>query len=171
MVYLSQNKKIAVSALAIFLFSFVAMLGFLQNNVPGPSNHGSASVLDLEDHHEDEELIDDSSPGFMTSADGLFLSVNELFCLEVSENCQSFIGESLFDHVKADGNADLIADYARLIQDGESVSGIGPVLLGTDMEAGKLILLHAKPVLGENGKVKEIVFEVKDLTKQVKALK
>lgn len=165
-----QNKKVAVCAMVLFTMSFAGMVSFLSHQ---PVNeHGSANVLHAvhKDEAEDFSRFDkEAEPIFVTDAKGTFVYINESFCRLLNYECFALLDENMFDHMKADGNADLMADYTKLLQEGEAIEGIGPVVMGGSSGVERLLLLSAEPVK-EKDKVVQIIFTTKDLTKQVKGL-
>lgn len=165
-----QNKKVAICAMVLFTMSFVGMVGFLGHQ---PTNeHGTANVFHAV-HSEDAEdfshFDSEKEAVFVTDSEGTFIYINESFCRILSYQCFEMLDENMFDHMKADGNADLIASYAKLLQEGEKVEAIGPVIMGGNAGLERLLLLSAEP-LKEKDKVVQIIFRAKDLTKQVKGL-
>lgn len=165
-----QNKKVAICAMVLFTMSFAGMVGFLSHQPAG--EHGSADVFHAvhKEEAEDFSRFDKAKEAvFVTDAKGTFAYINESFCRLLDYECFELLDENMFDHMKVDGNADLMESYATILQEGEKVEAIGPVIMGGSSGVERLLLLNAEPVKEKN-KVVEIIFEAKDLTKQVKGL-
>jgi len=173
--FLSQNKKIAISAAVVFVLSFIMMIVFLSYN-SSLGVHGKTDVFhidgfeDMEGAESFDTYDDDKVPTFVTSSDAMIEYMNGSFCDLLDTNCNKVIGESLFDYFKTDDNSSLIENYTKLIQEGESIEGMGPVVIESE-HSEKLVLLNAEPALDEEGKVIYLIFKVKDITKQAESLK
>lgn len=178
---MTQNKKIAISAVSLFLVSFSILLftlegggnvesGHNQANVMGSSHttEGVAEIVDPEVKYEGY-IGEEKSPFFVTTADGKIVYSSKDFCRLLSVKCDDFVGEKFFDYINSKDLSDVVSDQTKIIQSGKSVTGIGPYR----MIKGKkevLLLLNAYPILDKDEKVSEIVFAVKDLTNQVEEL-
>lgn len=173
----SQNNKIAISAIAVFLASFSLMLFFLGDK-GGDLNHGKTDVLQIEETNGEsiqnidleatyrEYLGNMEDPIFVTDANGTFTFSSEDFCAMLGVRCQNLLNRKLFDFVNSEDLSVLIEKYTHLIQEPDQIDGIGPIrMIRRNKE--HLILLSAKPVTDKEGKVSEIVFAVKDITEQV----
>lgn len=165
---LSQNNKIAISAVAVFIVSFTSMVMFLEDKVD-PSTTQANTLHVAKDPHDFAEFDEDESPVFITNVEGEFLYTNDKFCKLVGGKCVKKDDLSIFDYVKENDHADLAPVYAKLLQNKEKLEAIGPVIM---VAKGKesLILLSAEPVLGRKEKVEYVVFRAKDLTEQAKGL-
>lgn len=181
MLKLSQNKKIALSAIALFLVSFSLMLFFLNNGFES-TNHSQVNVLEINGHagYSSEAvdlemsyrnyLKDPNAPFFVTDATGEIKYAGKDFCQFLSVKCDVFVGSVLFDYINSKDLSTVVADHTKLIQEGEPAEGLGPYrMLKRDKEL--LLLFNAYPVSDKDGKVSEIIFSVKDLTEQVEELK
>lgn len=188
MTNISQSKKIAVAAIAIFLISFSMLLFFLKDFEPkgstahtdvlnATSNHQEAVVEEvveeelpvyLEHLHEDhaDEL---DAPIFVTNSEGEIEYANEYFCKLINSKCDSVKGNIIFDYVNTKDISDLAAAHGKLVHDGEETDGLGPFR----MLKGKteiLLLFTAEPLIGDDDKVAHIIYKVKDITEKVNEL-
>ncbi len=174
MTQFSQNKKIAVSAIALFIMSFTMML-FVLENADNSNSHNKADVLHVgEQAKEDldakykEYVQDQDAPMFVTDAEGNILYSGEDFCELLGIPMKTLEGVTLFDIINSKDLPDLIADHAKILQNGEKVEGMGPYRMIKGKEE-ILLIMNAYPIL-EDKKVLEVVFSVKDITEQVEEL-
>jgi PAS domain S-box-containing protein len=176
---LTQNRKIAITAVALFLLSFAFMLFFLKNggegshsqvDVLGAGNHGEeSSEVDMESFYREYTEGNQLEPIFVTNTEGIVSYSVEAFCDLISVECETLIGSSIFDYINSEDLTAVFSNHTKLIQDGEVDEGIGPYrMLKSDKEI--LVLLSVYPILGEDEKVTELVFLVKDLTEQVEEM-
>ena len=178
---ISQNKKIALSAVAIFIVSFSIMLFFLGDN-PGGLNSAETNVLNSGGHGEQSESNDSvvkyseelvslalkaEEPIFVVSAEGIFERANSNFCNILDFECDKLKGKKLFDFISKDDIADLVSAHSELILYGKNMDGIGPIKF-TNKKSERLLLLSAKPLGDDKGKVSHIIFAAKDLTEIIK---
>lgn len=181
MLKLSQNKKIAVCAIALFLISFSVMLFFLENkgddlvhsaaNVLHGTDHDSEHVpapLTNEDHYR-SFLAEEDAIMFVTNGEGEFTHLSDDFCDLLEVDCENLAGNLLFDYINVKDLSTAAAAHTRLIQQSEPMEGLGPYRMLKGNEE-VFLLLNAYPVLDSEGRVSEIVFSVKDLTSQVEEL-
>lgn len=173
----SQNNKIAISAIAVFLASFSLMLFFLGDRGV-ELKHGKTDVLQIEETAGEsiqnigleatyrEYLGNMEDPIFVTDANGTFTFSSENFCAILGVKCQNLLNMKLFDFVNSEDLSILIEKYTHLIQEPDKIDGIGPIRM-IKRNKEHLILLSAKPVIDKEGKVSGIVFAVKDITEQV----
>jgi PAS domain S-box-containing protein len=179
----SQNNKIAVSALAVFLASFSLML-FILGGKGGEFSHGGTNVLQSDRAHEESAVEIDplnleatyrvylsnfNDPIFVTSPEGRIRFASEGFEDILATPSSKLVGKKLFDYVNSEDLSDMVEVYTRTIQNGNKVEGIGPIrMIRKNKE--RLLLLSAKPVINSEEKVSGIIFAVKDLTEQLKLL-
>ncbi len=165
---LSQNNKIAVSALAVFIVSFTSMVMFLDENVDLDETH--ANVLHVaKDPNNFASFDDGEAPMFITNVEGEVLYKSADFCALLQKSCKKSDDENVFDYVKESDHADLAPIYAKLVQSGKEIGAIGPlVMLSGGSE--KLVLLDAKPIFDRKENVEFVVFSAKDLTEKAKDL-
>lgn len=165
---LSQNKKIAISAVALFIVSFSTMLFFLGSEGMNPE-HGGANVIEAENAGKHAEEVTDGGVTFVTDVEGVIKEADPGFCELIRKECVRLVGKKLFDYVNKEDLADLASVYGKLAQNGEKMDAIGPIrVLGGKNE--KLLLLSAEPIKDKEGKVLSIRFAVKDITEKVKGL-
>lgn len=181
MAKISQNKKIALSAVAIFIVSFSVMLFFLGDNQGGLGS-GEANVLNSGGSHgEQTETIDlakyseesisealkADEPIFVVTAEGIFDKANSNFCNILDFECEKLKGKKLFDYISKDHIADFVSAHSELILYGKNMDGIGPIKMANKKHE-RLLLFSAKPLADEDGKVSHIIFAAKDLTEIIK---
>ena len=170
---LSQNNKIAISAIAVFIVSFSVMLFFLENSNSGLSDSGKASVMHASEAHVEEGIFvdiedvyksyttSDEDPIFVTNPEGDIKYSEQVVCDIFRSKCDAMDGELIFDHIDSRDLADFTGTYAKIVQTGESKQALGPYRIHDS-----LVLLSAFPIEGEEG-VHSVVFAVKDITAQV----
>jgi PAS domain-containing protein len=183
MIILSQNNKIALSALAIFLVTFASMLFFLGDH--DISGSGGADVLNSHGDASDEEmqlvgssLFVEEMAAVKNSPLPVIITDNELtihysrgdFCEFLEISCEEVDGKTLFELVGTDDVVDLASLNLKLVQDGVKIDSIGPYKIGITDEA-KLVLLSATPVKDKEDKVFRIIFEIKDITERIEMFK
>lgn len=178
----SENNKIAISAIAVFIVSFSLMFTFLGDS-DGTLNSAKTDVLEAESGHTESEsaetdqetdyrtaLENYSDPIFVTNAEGVFKFASGNFCELIGADCGKIIDKKFVNYINAKDHADLVAVYTKIIQNGEKMDAIGPFRVGNGQDE-KLVLFSAKPKLDKDDKVVEIIFIAKDLTQQVQGLK
>lgn len=173
---LTQNNKIIVSAIAIFLVSFALMLFFLENN-GADLDHGRVDVLHSGEHREDASLEtfyrnylkDVDALMFVANVEGEVNFADSEFCGFLAVGCEEFVGSVFFDYINSKDLSAFTADHSKLIQEGEAIEGLGPYRMLKGNEE-ILVLLNAYPILDKDDRVTEIVFSVKDLTEQVEEM-
>ncbi len=183
MLNLSQNKKIAISAISLFLISFTSMLFFLKNNGDDLSD-GQANVAGSNGHQteqtEQAEVADketvyrgylgnEENPIFVVNTEGTIVFASDNCCELLSVVCDQFVGKLFFDYINTKDLSALVAEHTKLIQDPKLTENIGPYrMIKSDKEI--LVLFDAYPILDDNKKVTEIIFAVKDITEQAEEL-
>ncbi len=156
---LSQNRKIAISTVAVFLASFCFMIVFLA----GSDKSAEFGKTDVMSATENNDIV------FSTGPEGNFLGASEPFCLLVEKNCTAIKEHRLFDIINSEDLSDFASVHAKLLQEGESVKGLGPFRFKDQNDGYKLLLLDAVPQK-EEGKVIRIIFSARDLTEHIKNL-
>lgn len=179
---LSQNKKIAISAVSLFIVSFSTMLFFLSGGNLNPEDL-KAGISEGESQLEDQENQENTAQikpkkavesskrdmGFVTDVEGVIQKANPGFCKLINEDCEELVGKKFFDLVNKDDLGELASIYVKLGQEGKKMDAIGPIRL-IDMEKNKLVLFSAFPVKDEAGKVVKIRFSARDITEKVEDL-
>lgn len=177
---LSQNKKIAISAVSLFAASFSTMLFFLGGGTLNPDDL-KASVTKGKNHQEEatvakkeaeaeakpENLKEDTI--FVTDLEGFIQKANPGFCKLVSEECKELVGQKFFDLVNKDDLSELASIYGKLGREGKRMDAIGPIRL-IDGQDNRLVILSAFPVADKDGKVIKIRFSAKDITERIESL-
>lgn len=181
--FLTQNRKIAVAVMIVFVVSFSVMTFFLSKN-GGVTEHGKASVAHStsgetsgkgsalsEVEVKYRELLDeDESPVFATDPSGKFTFLSKSFCdmLRIND-CVTLEGKLFYDYVNADDLSQIISVHTDLLNKGKKVDGSGPYRIKSgDVE--KMVMLDIVPVLDKEENLETAVFAAHDITKQVKEL-
>jgi len=167
---LSQNRKIAMSAIAVFVASFTFMVIFLGGS---DTNLGSMKTDVLHASENTAELVDESTISddeliFVTDAEGVFIDASDSFCKLVSKSCKLLKGKKLFNYINSEDLADFASVHAKLLQGGARIDGLGPFRFISGSKE-KLLILSAKTKEDDN-KVVEIIFNAEDLTEQINQL-
>lgn len=178
----SENNKIAISAIAVFIVSFSLMFTFLGDSdgqlvsvktdvLEAESGHGGGESAETDQETDYRTVLENySDPIFVTNAEGVFKFASGSFCELISADCEKIIDKKFVNYVNAKDHADLIAVYTKIVQNGEKMDAIGPFRVSNGQDE-KLVLFSAKPKLDKDDKVVEIIFIAKDLTQQVQGLK
>jgi len=170
MATLSQNKKIAISAVLVLFISFFTMLFFLQNT-DEELRHGHVDVL----HTQEEDLTDEDKLGYFLSKteepmvavtpDAAVHEANNEFCDLLSVDCDDLNGQLLFDYVNSEDLSELFSDHSKTLQETDRIDGLGPYrMLKGDREI--LVMMSFDPILNEDQKVKYILLTAKDITEK-----
>jgi len=196
MIKLSQNKKIAISAISIFIISFSIMLFFLKNS-PQDTGKGQASVMHSNDessetangdsHEPSSEVTSGEAKGtvdiekayrsylkntknpiFVVDEEDKFTYVSSDFCDFMHARSGMLIGQLFLNYINNKDLALFIIDHNKAIQHGKEVYAIGPYRIKHENDE-HLVLFDIYPIL-ENGKVKHMVFGVKDITEKVEEM-
>jgi PAS domain-containing protein len=182
MLTISQNNKIAISALALFLVSFASIVFFLENggtnldsshvNVLHSTDHGNSSDIPEADPEAfyRGRIGDIGSPIIVIDAEAKITFLSKSFCSLVDTKCELIVDDLFYDHINTKDLPEFASNITKIIQDkSESSIAIGPYrLLKGEKEI--LVLFNAFTVLDKDDKVSEIIFSVKDLTEQVEEL-
>lgn len=186
---LTQNRKIAVAAIIIFLVSF-STLAFFLSRAGGDISAAQTDVIhNSSGNTEEDEAGNDVSgegeekhvysfmeyvaemqePLFVTNEEGLIQYANKEFCDIMNLDCEEIKNNSIFDYVNSKDVSDFAAVHGKIIHDGEKMDGIGPFRILKEKKE-LLLLLKAEPVLDDDDKVEYVIFCVKDITEQAEEL-
>ncbi|PKL36667.1 hypothetical protein CVV38_02060 [Candidatus Peregrinibacteria bacterium HGW-Peregrinibacteria-1] len=180
MTLIAQNKKIAVSALLIFILSFVIMMFLLQGGAGGIENL-KADVLNAHHDKKGDQAIDDEDdsldqvyaaleekydqPLVITKAEGKILYAGSTFCDLVAVDCDQVKQTMIFDYINTKDLHRFIASHAQLLSEREDNEVFGTFRFSKgDKES--LVLLSAYKVVKDDD-VENIIFMVRDLSDQV----
>ncbi len=182
MTKISQNTKVYISALSIFVVSLSVILFFFEGYEGSKGHHGKANVLGAgHENHEDldeQVLTIQNYKNYLSGLDHAWLVTNsageidhysEDFLDLVGGDTDKVVGKLLFDYVNTRDLPDLFSETSEVILDGKEKTSIGPFRINGENEE-LLALLNAKPVLDENQKVVKIIYEIKDLTEQIQEM-
>lgn len=185
---LSQNKKIALSALGVFIISFVTMLFFLKSsaftsmgdieaNILQSGGHESESKEDLNESGKGEEaeagyrgyLHETDEPLVVTNSEGKIEYISEDFCELIDVRCSILNDTLLFNYINVADLTDFVVAHSKLMQSEDILEGLGPFrMLKGDREI--LVLFNAHAVKSEDGNVSHIIFSANDITKRVEEM-
>lgn len=181
MLKFSQNLKILVAALSVFVISLSVILFFLeshdttleevQTNVLSHSGaeeeEGAENPLEqvYREKIEDEDV--EELPFFVTDAGGKFVYLTEEFCELLERSCKKLAGKVLFEYVNAKDLPELVVADTRVINKKEPLKGAGPYRLDAQ-EKEKVLIFNVYPILNNNKQISKMIFAVKDITDQVK---
>lgn len=180
---ISQNKKIALSVVAMFFVSFASMLLFLRSN-GSDTGHIQTEVLGA-DHTTSIELTEPSkweeeiiykglideinTPFVVTNVEGEMIFAESDYCELISTKCEYVEGKKIFDFINSRDLTDIFAHHTKMIQNRRSIKGMGPYrMLNDDEEI--LVLMSAYPILDDKDEVEKIIYTVRDLTQKVQEL-
>lgn len=181
MLKLSQNIKIAISALSVFVVSFSVMLFFLNGNEDNlknmqtnimhaekTTNEQTTGAGNLEKNYR-AKVDNSTDPLFILTADGNFVLLSEDFCKLLSKNCSELKNKSAFDYVNSKDLPELMADYSKVVSGEKLATEIGPFRMLNGKEEVYL-MFKLTSVLGKDKKVNEIIVLVKDITGKIQDL-
>lgn len=187
MLTLSQNKKIAISAVALFLMSFMGMLFFLENNGAEVEN-GHVNILEVGGHGDNDDgeegtevvvidpetmyrsyLDDTEDPIFVINAEGEIIFASDDCCDLLGTECRELEGTSFFEHINTKDLPDFVTAQMKIMNDPKLTEGMGPFRM-IKGEENIIVLFNAYPVLDEASKVQEVVFSINDITAQVEEM-
>ncbi len=184
MLTLSQNKKIAIAAVAVFMVSFSGVMFVFSGN----SSEITTSVLhnsDGEDHGENKDtnenkealekeyrelLGDEENAIFATDTEGRFEFVESQFCRMIRTNCDDLIeNKTVFELINSEDLPGFAGMHSKMIKDKEKMHGVGPYrMLKKDHEI--LVILNMVPVLDKEGDIERMIYSAKDITDQAQNL-
>lgn len=167
----SQNKKIAISSIALFAISFSTMIFFLGGDIEGAANvmgagsHGGGSAGE---HGGSEAVVNEiNKSGFSTDVSGNITAVGKDFCALLNQKCPDLIKQPIYKYVDKEDFSEMSEVLGKLVESSHSIDSIGPIRVSADQKKEKLIILSAKSVKNPEGKITGINFTVKDITDKV----
>ncbi|MBU1152042.1 PAS domain-containing protein [Patescibacteria group bacterium] len=168
---LTQDKKIAIAVVSIFLISFSVMAFFLKAGQEASLLDAStihATETDSHQNQDSETKAEETSeiPYFNISSEGKFTLANDEF-LEII-GMHKLDGESLYDFVHINDLTKLFSHQTRVIQDKEKIESVGPIRLINGNN--ELMVLFTIIPIEQDDKVNELRFEVNDITAQVQEM-
>jgi hypothetical protein len=176
-VIFSQSKKILVASISVFVVSLSMLLFFLEGN-GSELGFGQTDALSSSSHSESSEQVEAIIPDNIIEKPALWLQINDLgLIVDSSENLCELLhisseelrGLLVYDLINAKDLPLFASASSKLMQSGEKMKGIGPFrILAGDTEL--IFMLNASPNLDEKGAVLDIIFELKDITAQVKEM-
>jgi len=166
---ISQNKKIAISAIALFVISLSTMIFFLGGDA-NVASEGGANVMGSHGGAEKEgggSSIDISKTGFSTDLSGNILVTSKEFCKLLGQKCEDIVKQPIYKYVDKDDFSEVAAVLGKLSVSEQTIDSIGPIRIGTDSNSMKIVILSAQSVKDHDGKMMGINFSVKDITDKV----
>lgn len=169
MVKFSQNKKIAISAIALFVVSFSTMIFFLGGDIKGAANVMGAGEHGGGSGHGGAEAVtaEINKSGFSTDVSGNITVVGKDFCVLLNQECPELIKQPIYKYVDKDDFSELSEVLGKVVESPQSIDSIGPIHVSADQEKEKLVILSAKSIQNAEGKITGINFNVKDITDKV----
>lgn len=198
MVQFTQNNKIAVAAVSIFLVSFVSMLVFMDSNTPSPdfvkSNVLESTFETKEKGHNvyfsegkseatsthggestgaleasyRELAHQDDLPLFVLTPAGKTKFLSANFVEEYGYELKDMKDKTFFSYIDGDDLPEFASAYTDVLDSGKAKSGVGPYRFKTKDGTPSVQVASMLPVIDENGKVSEVIGWVKDITSVLK---
>lgn len=185
MIKFSQNKKIAISAISIFIISFSIMVFFLKNSPKDAGKEGQANVIHSTENSTESTsegskgavdtektyrsyLKNTKNPIFVVDTEDKFIYVSSDFCDLINTRCNILMGSLFLDYIHGKDLAAFVIDHNKVIQHGKEMTSVGPYRINNN-DSEHLVLFDIYPLL-EAGKVKSMVFGVKDITEKVEEM-
>lgn len=174
---LSQNKKIIISALTLFIFSFTSLMLFLMEHGDSLEKaHVSVSHSESADKEPVDYLRDIDSEviqkvessekvAILTGGDGKILYSNEMFCELLNVDCEEINEYSFFDLIEKEYLIEFIAAHTQIIQNQETKEGIGPFLINGDNKE-LIVMMSIEPIVKKD-KIKYLFVEIDDITEKI----
>ncbi len=181
MVQISQNKKVAIAAISIFLVSLSFMLIFFdkqdQNMDFGHTDVLSSNHDDLEQLHDGDFPLEiyksyletSSEPWLVTNSAGIIQYTSDEFCNLMNVDTPELEGKLIFDYINAKDLSKMVSINTSIIQSVEKIERFGPYrMISGDNEI--LVLFTAYPVTDDDGLVHEIIYSLNDITAEAEEL-
>lgn len=167
MVQFSQNKKIAISAIALFAISFSTMVFFLGGDVKMGSEL-EANVMGAGGHSSSESKEQTvNANGFSTDVSGNITVAGKDFCKLLNQKCEDIIKQPIYKYVNKDDFSELSEVLGKLATSAQSIDSIGPIRVSANEDKEKMIILSAQSLQNSEGKITSLNFSVKDITDKV----
>ncbi len=182
---LSQNSKIALGTMAVFMVSVSVMMFLLGQNGEGVNPHMAASVMHSSDSHvedsqgqsdpdQNEELYksyfnQEAEMILVINSEGEFEYICDRICEKIDLNCKSLEKSHFFDYLNENDLVEYITIHTKLIQNPQNMDGVGPFRLkNNDKEI--FALFSIRPVTDDEEKVEKLIFSIKDITEQIEEM-
>ncbi|MFA5948305.1 MAG: PAS domain-containing protein [Candidatus Gracilibacteria bacterium] len=193
MINFSQEKKIAISVIVIFVISFSVMALVLQKNnagnmrasVTNASNsqghgaqtntlgsHSSAELAVVKEENPYAKYVNSKeTPFFILNSSGELEYSSEKFCEFMDIKCEELENKVFFEYINSKDLVKLVSEYTKVIHDQKEIYAIGPYRLNAKSDE-KIILFDVLPILSaEKEKVEKLLFAINDITKKVEEMK
>lgn len=173
----SQSKRILVASISVFVVSLAILLFFLEGN-GNELGFGKTDAISSSSHGESSEQTEVINSEDALKKPTLWLQINDLgliidssedLCELLELSCDDLHGLLVYDLINAKDLPLFASASSKLMQSGEKMDGIGPFrILAGDSEL--IFMLNATTTLDEFGLVVDVIFELKDITAQVKEM-
>jgi PAS domain S-box-containing protein len=169
MVKFSQNKKIAISAIALFVVSITTMTFFLGGDSNIASEGGANVMGSGGSGHGGESSTEAtvSKTGFSTDVSGNITAASKDFCKLLDKNCEEIIEQPIYKYVNKEDFSELSKVLGELASSAHTIDSIGPIKISADQGNERMIILSAQSVQNKEVKITGINFSVKDITDKV----
>jgi hypothetical protein len=177
---ISQNKKIAIAAISVFVVSLSMMMFFLGHGngfENGQANllheSGGEAAVDteaaaLEQTYRDE-LGNKSDPVFALYPSGKFKYTGEDFCKLVQKDCDTLKGKLFYNLINSKDLPAFISAHSEVLAKKNKIESMGPYrMISNDHEV--IVMFSAAPIFDDDKALESIAFSVKDITEQVEDL-
>jgi len=169
------------------------MVFFLKNSPGETGKHGQANVMHSTENSTEEStetsskhnsgeatgtidiektyrnyLKNTKNPIFVVDTEDKFIYLSSDFCDLLGTRCNILMGTLFLDYIHGKDLATFVIDQNKVIQNEKEMNAVGPYRISYN-ESEHLVLFDIFPVL-EDGKLKYMVFGVKDITKKVKEM-
>lgn len=175
---MGQNKKIAVTAIAIFVISLVSVMFVLGEDGLSSSGSLKINILDIAGHgdrHEEssyrEFLGNSQDPVFAIESDGTFSYLSPGFEALLGYGPGELEGRLFFSIVYEKDLSLVMTKFTALLDTNKSINSDGPIRIETKAGKHKYILISAAPLKNAEGKAVRIIGTIKDITDSVEKFK
>lgn len=192
MFYLSQNKKLLLCAVAIFVLSFTTILFFVKGPqwAKGDASQLLGNILGAHEGHEGETgskpaesgeavseeefyrtlAMNHDDPLIVVKTDGEFTFLSDSFLRVLGYAHEEFAIKDIFSLMHPDDAAPFMKAFTSLIRDGSDKANIGPYRFKTVHAEYRVFMSSAKVIHDPEGPISYIIMTSKDITDSVKGL-
>ncbi len=177
MSFLSQNKKIALSAISLFVLSLTSMVLFLSDlggdyaktDVLGAGDSAHVAVEANAEAVYRAVLDDTDLPVLVIDHEGKVVFASDDVCELLGISCEVFVDKLFFDYMNAKDLPQFFSTQNKVLQGGEAIDGMGPYRL---MKGKKevLVLFNAALSPTSDKEVSHVALAIKDITSLAESL-
>jgi len=113
-------------------------------------------------------LKNTKNPIFVVDTEDKFIYVSSDFCDLINSRCNLLMGSLFLDYIHSKNLPAFVIDHTKVIQHGKEMTSVGPYRIKNN-DSEYLVLFDIYPIM-EAGKVKSMVFGVKDITEKVEEM-